>query len=195
MLPAWMVELVDTRDLKSLSFGSVGSSPTPGTTNLSIMDNILSTTLVDTFMTKEVQSVKKAETIKNLLDLMGKNGILGAPVVDDENQVIGIVTESDLIKHFTTLENPAGIPLLGSLVSLGADEFNQQLLEHCAETIEALMTSPVITIHGDATLLEAVDLMSKEKVNRLPVVEGEGRLVGIITRTDIVQELAKITTP
>lgn len=68
---------------------------------------------VSEFMTKNVIAVKATESIKKVFNLMDKHGILGLPVVSDDNAVIGIVTESDLISHFTTLKTPRGINILG----------------------------------------------------------------------------------
>jgi CBS domain-containing protein len=144
-------------------------------------------------MTKKVMSVKPSETIKNLFQLMDKHGILGVPVIDEKKHVVGMITETDLIEHFTTLETPRSINLLGGILFLdNTEEFNKNLKDHCAETVKDLMTSPVITVKESARLLDMINLMSTHKITRLPVVNGKKELVGIVTRTDVVHELAKI---
>ena len=151
---------------------------------------------VSNFMTKDVFAISKDETIKKLFKLMDEGGILGVPVVDENEIVVGIVTESDLLKHFTTLKSPQAVQLLGSLIYLeDTGDFNQHLKQHCAETVKDLMTEDVTTIHQDASLSAAIDTMAGNKVNRIPVTDGDGKLVGIITRTDIVHQLAKLKTP
>ncbi len=151
---------------------------------------------VNDFMTKKVISVSENDDIKSLFKLMDKHDILGAPVVDEKNQVIGIVTESDLINHFTTIKSPQGINLLGSIVYLdNISKFNDNLKDHCAESVKDIMTSNVITISPKANLLDAINLMSKNNITRLPVVDRKNELMGIITRSDIVHQIAKLKRP
>jgi CBS domain-containing protein len=124
---------------------------------------------------------------------MDKGGILGVPVVDDDLHVIGIVTESDLIEHFTTIKAPRSVNLLGGIVYLDSiSEFNEQLKDHCAETVKDLMFEKAITVSENASLLDVINTMSENKITRLPVINRKKQLVGIITRTDIVHELAKV---
>jgi len=145
------------------------------------------------FMTKKVMTVGEDESIKNVFKIMDKHGILGVPVVNDDQKVIGMITESDLIEHFTTLETPKSIALLGSILYLDdLSEFNKNLKEHCSETVKDLMNKEVITIDEEASLLDAINLMSEKDVNRLPVLNNDETLAGIVTRTDMVHQLAKL---
>lgn len=156
------------------------------------MEKILNKKAKD-FMTTDVIAVKENESIKHLFRLLDEGGILGVPVVDDENRVTGIVTETDLVKHFTTLRAPKSINLLGGILYLeDIDDFNKNLKKHCAETVKDLMLGSAITVSGNATLLDVINTMSEKDVSRLPVVDNKGRLLGIITRTDVVHQLAKI---
>ncbi len=144
-------------------------------------------------MTTDVIAVEDNESIKYLFKLLDKSGILGVPVVDEKRRVIGIVTESDLIEHFTTLKTPKSINLLGGIVYLDdIADFNENLKDHCAETVKDIMNKEVITVHEDVALLEIINLMSEKKISRLPVINKKDELVGIITRTDVVHQLAKI---
>ena len=144
-------------------------------------------------MTKKVISVQEDDSIKKVFKLMDEYGILGLPVLNGEGAVIGIVTETDLISHFTTLKIPRSINILGSIVYLeNIADFNKNLKDHCAETVKDIMTTDVITIMHNATLSDAINLMDKKEVSRLPVVGDKGELVGIVTRKDIVHEIAKL---
>ena len=150
---------------------------------------------VSEFMTKKVIAVKADEFIKRVFKLMDKHGILGLPVLADDGAVIGIVTESDLISHFTTLKSPRGINILGSIVYLdNIEDFNKSLKDHCAEVVKDVMTTDVATVMHNATLSDAINLMTERNVSRLPVIGEKGELVGIITRKDIVHEIAKLKT-
>lgn len=156
------------------------------------MDELMLRT-VSQFMTKKVIAVKESDSIKMVFKLMDDHDILGLPVLNDEGAVIGIVTETDLIDHFTTLKTPRGINILGSIVYLdNIEDFNENLKDHCAEVVRDIMTSDVATIMHSATLSDAINLMGEKEVSRLPVVGEKGELVGIVTRKDIVHEIAKL---
>jgi CBS domain-containing protein len=156
------------------------------------MDAILKKTVKE-FMTKRVIAVDEKEGIKALFKLMDKHGILGVPVVDKERNVVGIVTESDLLTHFTTLETPSSVNLLGGIVYLeDISDFNKHLKEHCAEAVKELMTKTVVTLNETATLQDAINTMAEKMINRLPVVDSKNKLVGIVTRTDIVHQLSQL---
>ena len=151
------------------------------------------TTPIGEIMTKPVISVKVGESLKNLFKLMDDHGILGVPVVDEQEKVVGIVTESDLIRNVTTLKSPFAITLLGSIVYLDdLNEFNQTLKDHCAKNVSDIMTKEVISVDQAKPLSQAIDLMAEHKISRLPVTDGDGRLTGILTRSDVVHQLAKL---
>ena len=145
------------------------------------------------FMTKKVIAVEENESIKDLFKLMDKHGILGVPVVDKKLHVVGIVTEGDLLAHFTTLKTPRSINLLGGIVYLdNVEEFNKQFKVHCAETVKELMVKPVTVLMEDAPLQDTINAIAKNHVNRLPVIDSKKRLVGIVTRSDVVHQLSKL---
>ena len=144
------------------------------------------------FMTKDVISVNQNDDLKKVLALMDKHGILGLPVTDKQGKLIGMITETDLIKPLQELKSPFALTLLGSVVYLESlQKFDKQLKEHCAQTVKDLMTEEVVSVSEDVPLQEVLILMSQHGVNRLPVVDDTNHLVGIVTRSDIVHELAK----
>jgi len=148
---------------------------------------------VSEFMTKDVISVTAEDSIKKVFKLMDTHGILGVPVVNEDQGVIGIVTETDLIRHFTTLDKPMGVNILGSIVFLNdLKDFNENLKDHCAEKVGDMMTKEVTTVMQNFSLAQVIDIMADNKLSRLPVVDEVGKLAGIITRTDVVHEIAKM---
>lgn len=157
------------------------------------MEKTLRKTAKD-IMSKKVISVTEDENIKELFKILDQNGILGVPVVNDKRHVVGIITETDLIRHFTTLETPRSVNLLGGIIYLdNIADFNESLKDHAAELVKDLMTGEdVITVKENTSLLTIINTMSENKITRVPVVNGKKELVGIITRTDILHQLAKI---
>ncbi len=156
------------------------------------MDKLMKKT-VGELMTAKVISVTETDGLKKVFELMEKHGILGLPVVDEGNRVVGIVTQSDLIRRMASLQPPAAFPLLGSIVYFQSPEhFNQSLKEHLARTAGEVMVRDVATIGQENTLKQAIDLMAARKVNRLPVLDAKGKLSGILTRTDLVGHLARL---
>lgn len=156
------------------------------------MDNILNKS-VKSFMNTNLLVAHENDSLKKLFKTFDKHAILGIPVVNDEKKVVGIITETDLINHFTTLEIPHSINLLGGILYLDdIGDFNQSLKDHCAEKAKDIMKSSVISINENDTLSDAIDLMSENKIKRLPVYNESNELSGMVTRSDIIHQLAKI---
>ncbi len=103
----------------------------------------------------------------------------GMPVVDDLGRPVGIVTQGDLIRR-------AGVPVRkGLLQDCAAGELPALMAELAGKTAREIMSSPVATIREDQSVAKAVDVMVARKLKRLPVVDAEGRLVGMLARYDI----------
>lgn len=144
-------------------------------------------------MTKKVISIDRTSPIKNLFRIFDQHGIMGVPVIKKDRTVVGVITEGDLLEHLTTLKSPKAVTVLGSLLYLDdLHNFNTALKKHCAETVEGLMSQPAITLTTSKTLQDTIDLMAKSGVHRLPVVDNQDKLVGIVTRSDVVHQLAKL---
>lgn len=134
-------------------------------------------------MTTSVVTVDPATPVKDVARLLVEHRISGVPVVDD-GRVVGLVTEADfLVKE----RGPDAIRhrRFGWLFG-DSDEARAQHAKLAATSAGEAMTGPAVTIDPGRTISEAARLMTRHRVNRLPVVE-EGRLVGIVTRADIVR--------
>lgn len=130
----------------------------------------------------------KAEEVAFLL---GQHELHGVPVVNEAGRCVGIVTENDLVlaDEEGDLHIPHYIELFGGLVFLESVRgFERRLKKATAATAEDLMTADPTTIGPDADVHAAGKLISESGHNRLPVVE-HGRLVGVITRTDVLRAL------
>jgi len=144
-------------------------------------------------MTKNVISVSPDDTIQEAARLMFLNKLSGLPVLDEEDKVVGILTEADLVKKEKAVDLPLMFSLLGSLVyldnPLNGDEIEKQLKDITAAKVGELMSRVVVSVSPDTALEEAASLSLSKKANPIPVV-AEGRVVGIISRADFVKLIA-----
>ena len=136
-------------------------------------------------MTTDPISVRGDTRLKEAARIMVGNNVSGLPVIDDTGRLIGIVTEGDFLKQEASRDRPYRLSLLDALFGEGETE------APVAETVAEVMTEKVATIGPDATIGEAARVMSARRVKRLPVVEGGGALVGIISRSDVVSAFTK----
>lgn len=140
-------------------------------------------------MTKKVITVSKDDSIEKLSEILLENKISGAPVIDS-GRVIGIVTEADIIVQDTELHFPRYFKLLDGIIYLESlNRFRDNLKKHLATKVEDIMTKKVKTVLADTTVSEIAEIMLDSKINRLPVVDDKGYLVGIVTRADIVKSM------
>ncbi len=143
---------------------------------------------VSMVMTRDVITVKRDMSLKDLARLLAEKGISGVPVVDDLNRVIGIVTEADII--FQT----------GQKRSRGLREFLRELFgePHPKDTrgpfselrVEDIMSTPVITATPDMDIRDVAVILAEKRIKRMPVVDSDARLIGIISRQDIVRAVS-----
>ncbi|MFJ6479769.1 MULTISPECIES: CBS domain-containing protein [unclassified Streptomyces] len=125
---------------------------------------------VGDLMTDEVVAVVSATSFKDVAKLLAQHDISGLPVVDDEDRVVGVVSESDLLIRQGTPVAPH--TEASSLAEVTAGE---------------VMSTPAVTVDAEETAADAARLMTRRNVERLPVVDEEGRLVGIVTRRDLLR--------
>lgn len=146
---------------------------------------------VQDIMTKEVLTVKADTSVNDIAKLMGERNISGVPVVDDQQQVIGIITEQDLIVRNTRLELPHFIQILDmGRIPLEWPGQAQERMRHMLGTQASdVMTPKVTTVSPETEIEDLAELMVKHGVNPVPVIENE-RLVGIVSRADLIDMMA-----
>lgn len=143
-------------------------------------------------MKKKVVCVPSGSTLKQTFTIFQKNGIVGAPVIDKTKKVIGMVTEMDLLENLTTLKQPGAVPLLGSVLFVDPQGFNKILRKHTIAKVDNLMSRPAITLEQSQSLQSAIDLMVSKHVNRLPIVDKLGKIVGLLARKDLLKPLSSL---
>lgn len=141
-------------------------------------------------MTKDVITINKNASIEELSELLLDNKISGVPVMDDDDNLVGVVTEADVIIKDTKLHFPAYFKLLDGIIYLESlNKFKRNLKKHLATKVEDIMTTKIRTVGPDTEVSEIADLMLNKKINRLPVVDKNKNLVGIVARSDILKSM------
>ena len=131
-------------------------------------------------MTTDVLTVGPETTLKDVAELLAARGISGAPVVDEDGTLLGVVSEADILAKE---RRPAHQTRFGKL--LGYPEPDEAKAH--ARTAREAMTSPAVTIDPARRVDAAAALMLDRSINRLPVVGRDGKLQGIVTRADLVR--------
>ena len=148
-------------------------------------------------MTREVVTFRPEESVAEVARTLRGRGISGGPVVDG-GRVVGIVSEADLLRLLdfpqmrieTILPTPFDILELPVRMGLSLKELEERARRTSATKVEEVMTREIVSIGPDAPIGEAARLMVAKGINRLPVLDREKRLVGIVTRGDLVSSLA-----
>jgi CBS domain-containing protein len=137
-------------------------------------------------MTSHVATVLPTTSLKEVATILAERGISGLPVVDEAGGVVGVVSEGDILfKERGPREPKRALPRLADSSRASAD------LKLKARTAGEAMTAPAKTIEPWRPVSAAAAQMLDESVNRLPVVDDQGRLVGIVTRADLVRAFVR----
>lgn len=140
-------------------------------------------------MTKNVITVKPDTTIENLARTLIDHKISGAPVVDDDGSIIGIVTENDLISQNKRLHIPTVIRLFDAFVVLDTPgKAEKEIRKMAATTVNDICTKKVITVTEETPIEEVATIMTEKKIHLIPVVEGN-KIRGIIGKVDIIKSV------
>lgn len=136
-------------------------------------------------MTREVVCVEGETPFKQVALLLSDNRISGLPVVDDEEKVVGVISETDLLQRQAQQVEGHGRRYVRRLRLTRSAR--TAAAKARATTADHLMSRPAITATPDDYVTEAAQLMRNHRVERLPVVDDMGRLVGIVTRGDLLR--------
>jgi CBS domain-containing protein len=143
-------------------------------------------------MRREVPVANRTTTIAELARMMVEHRVPGVPVVDD-GELVGIVTEADLIQREANVDAPSITAFLDAVIVADAGTpFGEELRHVVARTADELMTSPVISIRDIATISELATLMLQRRINPVPVVDEGRQIIGLATRSGIVELIARL---
>jgi CBS domain-containing protein len=142
-------------------------------------------------MTKDVVTVTPDTSIEELSTLLVSNEISGAPVVNAEGAIVGMVTENDLISRNKRLHIPTVVSFLDAVIYLeSSKKFSDDVKRLTATKVGDICAKKVVTITEDTTLTDIATLMSEKKVHLLPVVTS-GKVVGIVGKRDVVKAVSQ----
>ena len=148
--------------------------------------------LVREIMTTDPVTAGPDATVEEVVKLMRRHELPGLPVVDDNDHLLGIVTEADLVLSDDEgdLHIPHYVELFGGIVFLEPlRRFEGRLRKAAAATARDMMSREPVTVEADDPVRKAGRLIADSGHNRLPVVE-DGRLVGVVTQVDVLGALA-----
>lgn len=134
---------------------------------------------VESVMTTKVVTARVSTTFKELVALMSEHRVSGLPVVDIDGRPVGVVSEADTLVKQEHLRNHGAKPWIGRARQ---DRWRRATGREAGD----LMTAPAITIEPDATVTAAARVLAEKNVRRLCVVDDEGKLVGIVSRRDVI---------
>ncbi|UNC91429.1 CBS domain-containing protein [Candidatus Contubernalis alkaliaceticus] len=141
-------------------------------------------------MKKKVITVKEHDTVQEVANVLLENGIGGVPVVSDDNRVLGIITEGDLIYQGKKFQIPAFVEILGGVFYFNnPTKFEKDLKKMVAIKAADIMSTKIISVQEDTPLDDIATLMVEKEINRVPVVSSHRKLVGIISRQDIIKAI------
>ena len=134
-------------------------------------------------MVTEVVSVTRKTPLDQVAAVMARHGISGVPVVEDGERVVGVISEKDFLTRMGEQDTETFMGVVAEcLKGLGCVAVSIR-----GQNAEDIMTSPAVTVNEETSIREIANLLTEKNINRVPVINRKGRLVGIISRADIVR--------
>ncbi len=138
-------------------------------------------------MTKEVVTVTSETSLKELAKIFVETRHSNIPVIDQDGQLVGVISETDLIEQQKPLHIPTVMALLDGVFYLNSEKrFKEQVDRVTATTVGELYQRDPVSCSPEATIREMAGLMSQHKVHLLPVLE-DGKMIGVVARLDMIR--------
>jgi CBS domain-containing protein len=142
-------------------------------------------------MTQDPIVVTSQTSLDEAIQIMAERRFSGLPVVDAGGKLLGIISQGDLMWRESGVTPPPYIMVLDSVIYLeNPAKYQRDLHKALGQTVGEVMTKNPQTIRPEKSLREAAELMHEKGVHRLPVIDSEGKPIGILTRGDIVRAMA-----
>jgi len=134
-------------------------------------------------MTTDVVFVKKDDSLETAAETMARHGIAGVPVVENGEKVVGVISEKDFLSHMGGDDAKSFMEVVAQyLRNKGCIAITMR-----QQKAEDIMTSPAITVREDTPVSEIANIFTEKEINRVPVTDDGGKLLGIVAREDIVK--------
>ncbi len=133
-------------------------------------------------MTRDVVYASTNSSLIEVADKMEKNGVSGLPVVDTDKKVVGVISEKDFLFHMGGKHGRSFMEVVAYCLH-NNDCVAKTVRKKSAEDA---MTTPAVTVSEDTAVSEIIGILKEKNINRVPVIDPVGRIVGIVTRTDIL---------
>jgi len=140
-------------------------------------------------MSREVLTVQPETSVSELARLLNTHNINGVPVVDSDNNLLGVVTENDLVYQKKKVHIPTVINILDSFIYLESQsKMKEEMEKITGATVEQIYSKNVKTITPETTIDEIATMMAEQNIHTIPVVENN-TLIGVIGKGDIIRTL------
>ncbi len=141
-------------------------------------------------MTKNVITVTPELPVDKLAGILWQNKISGVPVVDDAGNLVGVVTESDLIDQNKKVHIPTVFTVLDSMIFLeNPAKIDKEIKKMTGTTVKDICTPDPVTVEEGTPLDEIASIMSDKHIHTLPVVK-DGKVVGVVGKSDIIKTIS-----
>jgi CBS domain-containing protein len=149
------------------------------------------TKTIDQVMTANPITVRAETPLQEAIAILAEKHISGLPVVDKSGKLTGIISETDLMWQETGIEPPPYIMILDSVIYLqNPARYEKEIHKVLGQTVGEVMTDNPISIKSHQTIKEAAHIMHEKKIRRLPVIDDDRKVVGILTQGDIIRTMA-----
>ena len=142
-------------------------------------------------MTTDPVTVSPETSLQEAIQILAERDISGLPVVDKQGQLVGIISETDLTWQATGVDTPPYVMFLDSIIYLqNPAKHNEEVHKALGQTVGEAMSDNPATVQPNELVREAARIMHDKKVRRLPVVNEQSELVGMITQGDVIKMMA-----
>ena len=142
-------------------------------------------------MTNDPILVTPNTPLQEAIHILAEKQISGLPVVDETGKLVGVISDSDLMWQESGVEPPPYIMFLDSVIYLkNPARYNKEIHKALGQTVGEVMSDRPISIDSNKTVPEAARIMHDKKVRRLPVVDDDSKVIGIITQGDVIKMMA-----
>ena len=138
---------------------------------------------VEEVMTSEVVFVVRKTPLREVAELMAQRRVSGVPVLEADGAVAGVISETDFLLTMGDGKSQSFMEIVTDCLSGG----RCLAAPMRAQTAEDIMSSPAVTVSPETPLMDVANIMATQRINRVPVLDKAGKLIGIASRADVVR--------